>query len=181
MSAVWLDVADNAVLSRVELVMLDVEGCLTDGLKLLTGDGDIVHRYSSIDGLGVWLLGRAGVKVALVSSSAEPSIQIRATQMEVFSCAIDVANKRSFLENLMGEAQAGAGQTCVMGDDLWDYSAMIFSGLSVCPRDARPEIIDVATYRTRSKGGKGAVRELADRLLHAKGYSTDDLVDLLAR
>ena len=177
--AMWLDEADDSDIRDVQALILDAEGCLTDGLKLVSEDGDIWLRYSAIDGLGVWLLARWGMKVAVVSASRERSIDIRAHAMGAHLCALGVTDKAACVAKLCKEWGVALEAVCVMGDDLWDVGAMQIAGVSVCPFGARPEVVERAMYRTRASGGQGAVRELTDRLLAAKGLSTDDLLGLL--
>jgi len=172
--------APRELLSPIDLVMLDVDGCLTDGGRFMSGDGVTFYRYSVLDGLGVWLMGRAGLRVVIVSAGDNPSVPERAKQWEVFGFETGVTNKEAYLLDLMSRCSTSPSRTCAMGDDLWDVAALRIAGVSVCPANAHASVMQTARFYTRSLGGNGAVRELADRLLEAKGITQGRQIELLA-
>ena len=176
----WRSVPNDS-LSIVELILVDVDGCLTDGGKYITDDGGVSLRYSAVDGLGLWLLSLSGVRVVLISSSTHSSIDARGADLDVFRCYQGVADKAEVARALLVELGLTADNLCVVGDDLWDLSAMRIARISVCPRDARPEVVDAASYVTEARGGHGSIREIADGMLRSRGLSTADLQGLLER
>jgi 3-deoxy-D-manno-octulosonate 8-phosphate phosphatase (KDO 8-P phosphatase) len=178
-NAAPLDSAGDDVFRDICAVFLDVEGCLTDGSKYIDDQGRVVLRYSAIDGLGVWLLNKVGIKVAIVSASSHRSIALRAKEMGVMNCSLNVTDKAPVVVETTASWGVPLSSTCMMGDDLWDLKAMQVAGVSICPSSAQPEILRYADFRTVAPGGGGAVRELANRLLAAKGFFGDSLLDLL--
>lgn len=158
---------------RIRFVGLDVDGVLTDGGVYLgqTADGNPVElkRFDITDGLGVKMLARAGLHVALVSGRVSAANRLRAMELGV-PCYEDAgANKLPVLESLRAEHGLAWDEIAFVGDDLADLPVLRRVGLPVAVANAVPEVRAAALWRTSRKGGAGAVREFAEALLRARG------------
>jgi len=166
-------------LASVRVLFCDVEGCLTDGTKWYSEKEDIFIPFNSRDGLGLWLLEQFGVRVFFVTASIEKSIARKAHDMEISGCLYCKNSKMDEILKLCKRNQWNLNECCAVGDDWWDIEMLQECGLGVCPSDAAPAAIEVADLVTNSEGGKGAVRELADKILSAKGIETVSVLQAL--
>ncbi len=155
-------------LARVRLVALDVDGCLTDGRVTYVTEVE-VQSFSVHDGLAIkWLL-EADVEVAWISGRASKATMRRAQELGIRELHHMVAAKAPVLAELQERLGIPPDRTIAMGDDLPDLGLALHAGLFVCPRNARPEMKVRANWVTEARGGEGAVRELGEAILRAKG------------
>ena len=168
---------------RVRVVVLDVDGVLTDnGVYLGAGErGERIElkRFHIMDGLAIHMLRWAGLRVVLVSGRASEATAIRARELEV-ECVQEGSRKLPLVERILAEEGAGWDELAMVADDLADLPVMRRAGLPVAVANAAPEIRDVARWRTGRAGGDGAVREFAEALLGARG-EWDRLVEAYCR
>jgi 3-deoxy-D-manno-octulosonate 8-phosphate phosphatase (KDO 8-P phosphatase) len=156
-------------LAAVELLVLDVDGVLTDGGLLMTPAGEVLRRYDVRDGLGLRLLAGAGLRLAFLSGAAGGAIEARARQLGIDHCLTAIRDKRAALAALQTTLGVTAAATAVVGDDLNDLAMRPLAGLLVAPADAVAPLRRQADLVLRRRGGHGAVRELAERILQARG------------
>jgi 3-deoxy-D-manno-octulosonate 8-phosphate phosphatase (KDO 8-P phosphatase) len=156
-------------LAAVELLVLDVDGVLTDGGLLLTPAGEVLRRYDVRDGLGLRLLAGAGLRLAFLSGAAGGAIEARARQLRIDRCLTAIRDKRAALGELQADLGVTAAATAVVGDDLNDLAMRPLAGLLVAPADAIAPLRRQADLVLRRRGGHGAVRELSERILRARG------------
>ena len=165
---------------RVRLVAFDVDGVLTDGGIYLGASGTQpveLKRYDIQDGLGMYFLRRAGIRTAIVTGRVSESVRMRAAELEVDHLAQDPqAQKLVALTRITREAGITFDQVAFVGDDLPDQCVMRRVGLPVAVGNAVAEVRAIATITLTRTGGAGAVRELVERLLRARGQ-WDDLVE----
>jgi 3-deoxy-D-manno-octulosonate 8-phosphate phosphatase (KDO 8-P phosphatase) len=121
------------------------------------------------DGLGLRLLAGAGLRLAFLSGAAGGAIEARARQLGVDRCLTAIRDKQAALAQLQGELEVTPAATAVVGDDLNDLAMRPLAGLLVAPADAVPPLRRQADLVLRRRGGHGAVRELAERILQARG------------
>jgi 3-deoxy-D-manno-octulosonate 8-phosphate phosphatase (KDO 8-P phosphatase) len=162
--------ADLAARARaLRFLSLDVDGVLTDGRLYYTDGGEELKAYSVLDGLGIKLLQEAGVEVALVTGRSSRNVVLRAANLGVARVLQGVSDKLAATDAI----RAGLGldwSVCGhMGDDLPDLALMLRCGFSATVPAAPEYVRSRARYVTRAGGGEGAVREVADYVLHAKG------------
>lgn len=167
--AIPADVAD-----RIRLVILDVDGVLTDaGVYLGIGaEGRPVElkRFDIQDGLGTVLLRDAGIEVALVSGRVSPATTARARELGIEECHQEAgAQKLPVVRDLLSRHGLEWGQVAMLGDDLPDIPVLRRVGLPVAVGNAVDEVRSEALWITRREGGHGAVREFARALLQARG------------
>ncbi len=164
--------AQEAVLDigrKVRLLLLDVDGVLTDGRIIYDSKGRDSKFFDVHDGLGVFLLKRAGIPTILITAKGSRAIKPRARDMKVEAVFADVFPKTSVLDKILKKYKVSAAEVCFVGDDLVDLSLMKKVGLPVAVFNACPEVKQAARYITLRHGGRGAVREIAELILKAQG------------
>jgi 3-deoxy-D-manno-octulosonate 8-phosphate phosphatase (KDO 8-P phosphatase) len=164
---------DPALARRIRLVGLDVDGVLTDGglyIGDVGGTASELKRYDIQDGLGIHFLRRAGIKVAIVTGRVSESVRIRAAELRVDDLIQDPqARKLPAFRRLLERHGIAADECAFVGDDIPDLSLLRLVALPVAVANASPEILSVARVCLERRGGHGAVREFAERLLTARG------------
>jgi 3-deoxy-D-manno-octulosonate 8-phosphate phosphatase (KDO 8-P phosphatase) len=163
----------SALAKRIKLVGLDVDGVLTDGgiyIGLVANQPLEFKRFHVLDGLGVKLLRTVGLSVVLLSGRESEASEARAKEMEVDELLQVAPNKKlaTFVE-LLGRRGIALKECAYVGDDLADLPVLRAVGLPIAPANAMAEVKAVARYVTSVPGGQGAVREVAERLLKARG------------
>jgi 3-deoxy-D-manno-octulosonate 8-phosphate phosphatase (KDO 8-P phosphatase) len=154
---------------RVKLLILDVDGVLTDGRMTLTERGDELKSFHTHDGMGVNLARRAGIKVALVTGEKSEIGRMRGIKLGVEEIVLGARRKADTLEEIRAKLGVAAAEVAFMGDDLLDIPALERAGLAVAPANAVPEVRAVVDVVTRAAGGAGAVRECVELILRAQG------------
>lgn len=163
--------------ARVRLVILDVDGVLSDG-GIYVGATDAGHRvemkrFEITDGLGVRLMLDAGIEVAIITGRESESVRIRAKEMGISECHLDEsAAKLPIAAKLLDRLGVAWEDTAFLGDDLPDIPVMRRVGLPAAVANAAPEVRAVARWTSTRAGGYGAVREFAEALLHSRGEWT---------
>ena len=153
-------------LRRVRLVVLDVDGVLTDGGLWYGPGGELIKRFDVRDGLGIRLLQQAGVEVAWLSGGRGGATEARAAHLGIRHCLVGAGDKPAALAGLQSELAMPTGATAFLGDDCNDLAVRPRVGLLAATADAAPQLRRRADLVLRRPGGRGAVRELAERLLH---------------
>ena len=158
---------------RVRLLVLDVDGVLTDGRMALTERGDELKAFDAHDGTGIVLARRCGILVALVTGEKSPIAQARGAKLGVEDVVLGARRKGDVLAELMAKHGVRPEETAFMGDDLIDVPALERAGLAVAPANAVSEVRAIAHVVTRAAGGAGAVRECVELILRAQGRWRD--------
>lgn len=159
-----------ARLRRLELLVLDVDGVLTDGALSYSQSGEVWRRFDARDGLGIKLLQQQGLRLAVISGGRGVSIANRARDLGIAHCYTAVHNKQQVLMELQQQLGLEPRVTAFVGDDLNDLVVRPLVGLLVAPADACRAVRRQADLVLRRPGGHGAVRELAERILRAQGH-----------
>ncbi len=154
--------------SRIRLLVLDVDGVLTDGGLVYGASGEETKRFHVHDGLALVAARRAGLQVAVLSSRASAAVTRRMSELGVAEIHQAVADKAQALEALLERLGLRAAEVAVMGDDLPDLPAMGRAGLALAPANAVAEVKRAAHWVARRRGGDGAVREAVEMLLKAR-------------
>lgn len=157
------------IASSVQLVVCDVDGTLTDGVIGLDERGEEFKHFSVVDGLGIALLIEAGIDVAFLSARKSGAVRHRAEGLGVSLCWDGVREKRPHLETVLEKRGIDAKNVCFVGDDLNDLPCLRLVGFPVAVANARPEVKEHSVYVTEASGGHGAVREVAELVLEARG------------
>jgi 3-deoxy-D-manno-octulosonate 8-phosphate phosphatase (KDO 8-P phosphatase) len=155
--------------ARVRLLVLDVDGVLTDGSILYTDDGAEAKRFHVRDGSGLKLWRLAGNRAAIVSGRRSVAVERRAAELGIDPVVQGRDDKLPALNEVLAATGLRADEACAVGDDLADLPVLAACGLAVAVADACPEVIAAAHYTTRVPGGRGAVRDAVECLLEWQG------------
>ena len=154
---------------NVKLLILDVDGVLTDNGLYLDDKGIESKRFNVVDGMGIWLAHKAGIKVALISGRPSKATQFRASQLRIKHVYLGQPDKIKAYRRLRTNLKLKDDQIAYMGDDILDVPLLKQVGLPICVRNANPKVKRFARLVTKTKGGEGAVREVVEMLLKARG------------
>ncbi|HAH20061.1 MAG: hypothetical protein A2Y00_09170 [Omnitrophica WOR_2 bacterium GWF2_43_52] len=152
-------------IKKIKLLILDVDGVLTDGRIVYDSKGRDSKFFDVHDGLGVSLLRRAGLRTILITAKGSKTIKPRAKDMRVEEYYEDVFPKTKVLDKILLKHSVTNDEICFIGDDLVDLSIMKAIGFPVAVANASDDIKAVASYITQKTGGRGAVREVAELIL----------------
>lgn len=157
--------------AAVKLFAMDVDGILTDGTVHISSDGTETKQFSILDGMGLVRLGRHGVATAWISGRASGATTVRATELKIPHLVQGRTDKLDALQELAADLDIPHDQIVYMGDDDIDAPAIQWAGIGVTVPDAMPAAIDAADYLTTRPAGRGAVREVCEQILRAKGHT----------
>lgn len=155
--------------SDIRLIVSDVDGVWTDGKIIYIGEQREVKEFNVRDGLAVKLAQKAGITVALVTSRRSPALERRARELGIVELLQGAPNKLEETSRVALKLGIAFNQILYAGDDLPDLAPMTKAAISAAPSDAAPEVLAVATWKLKSRGGQGAFRELVERLLRERG------------
>jgi len=171
------DIRDRA--AKVRLAIFDVDGVLTDGRLIYSDDGRELKAFHVHDGLGLKRLMANGIEVAVITSRMSHMVTERTAELGIAHVYQGQESKLVCFEQLIHALKLTADQVSYCGDDLPDLPVMQRVGLSVAVANAHPWVHERARWRTRLRGGEGAVRELCDVLLAAQGHADAELARYL--
>ncbi|MFA5156893.1 MAG: HAD-IIIA family hydrolase [Candidatus Omnitrophota bacterium] len=154
---------------KIKLLLLDVDGVLTDGRIIYDCRGHDMKFFDVHDGMGVYLLKKAGIPTILITAKGSRAIKPRARDMQVTEVFADISPKTSVLERILKKYSLDPSEVCFVGDDLVDLGLLKRVGLPIAVFNACPEIKQVSAYVTLKLGGRGAVREVAEMILKSQG------------
>ncbi len=154
---------------EIELIVLDVDGVLTDGGLYYGPEGEALKRFNVQDGHGIRLARQAGLAIAILTARTSQIVATRADELGISPVFQGRKDKLQGLEELLDEARVDASRVAYMGDDLNDLGVLDRVRLPACPADACPEVRERAAIIASSAGGHGAVRELIEFILKAQG------------
>lgn len=153
----------------VVLMGFDVDGVLTDGTLYFTSQGDEMKAFSSLDGHGLKMLQRAGIEVAIISGRSSRALELRAMNLGIEELHMGVEDKRALLDKLAARRGIELAQAGYMGDDVVDLPILRACGFSATVADGHHEVLARVDYVASTGGGRGAVREVCDLIIRAKG------------
>lgn len=152
----------------MKLFLCDVDGVLTNGTVVL-GDGKEYKTFNILDGLGLLLLKRNGIRVGWISARPSAVTRQRAEELKIDFLHQQDASKVVAVESILAQAGLGWADICFVGDDIVDLGALKRAGVAVAVANAIPEAKALADYVTVAAGGQGAVRETVRLILDAQG------------
>lgn len=162
-------------LKHIELLLLDVDGVLTNGQIVYGDSGMETKAFNVRDGQGIRLLANAGIKVGIVTGRSSEALDRRCRELGIEPVCDGVRDKAAVLEDIVGKTKTAVKKIAFVGDDLPDLKLMAKVGLSIAVADAHDELLKSADIVTRKKGGCGAVREVCEMILKACGLWDDVL------
>lgn len=154
---------------RIALLVLDVDGTLTDGSIWIGPKGEVFKRFHVRDGKGLKLLAGAGVAIAVITGRRSAIVTARCRELGIRHIMQGVADKSAALDKLLKKLDLHESQVACIGDDTPDVPLFVRAAFAVAVRDAHPLAARTAHCRTTLPGGHGAVREVVDWLLAARG------------
>ena len=166
----------NKLARQVKLLLMDVDGVLTDGtiLWLQVSENLVTEAkaFDATDGAGISFARKAGLQTGVITKRASASLKYRAEELKMNYVHMGVRDKRQALDEVCRESGVAVADICYIGDDLHDLPVMIRVGFPVAVRNARPEVQSRAAYVTTAFGGRGAVREVVELILKSQGKWT---------
>jgi len=153
----------------IQMVLLDVDGVLTDGGLWFDSQGEEIKRFSVRDGLGIKMLQKNGIIVGIITGRSSKSLSKRLEELKIELVYQGVGHKIDIYREILKNYNLKDSQISYMGDDLPDLDVLKNVGLAACPKDAVTEVKLVAKFCASQKGGHGAVRELAEFILKSQG------------
>lgn len=154
----------------VRLLILDVDGVLTDGGLYISEHGESLKRFSVLDGQGLKLLQQAGIEIAVISGRDSPALRHRLEALRIHRIALGTENKLPAAQHMLDQLGVTWAETAVMGDDWPDLPLLNRAQLACTPTNGHVENKAMAHFITSCRGGEGAVRELCDLILAAQGH-----------
>jgi 3-deoxy-D-manno-octulosonate 8-phosphate phosphatase (KDO 8-P phosphatase) len=155
-------------LQNIKLLLLDVDGVLTDGKIVYTDSGEQIKAFDVKDGHGLKLLMRSGAEVVLITGRESKVVLHRARDLGIQEVYQKITNKIEIYEKILKEKNLEDIQVGFVGDDLIDIPVLRRVGFSAAVEDAIPEVKEIVDYVTSKKGGEGAVREVCELLLKSQ-------------
>jgi 3-deoxy-D-manno-octulosonate 8-phosphate phosphatase (KDO 8-P phosphatase) len=167
-------------LQNIKILVLDVDGVLTDGGLIYPEQGQPGMRFHIQDGLGIVVARQAGLEVAIISGRASAALTLRASQLGIVELVQGVTNKAHALQEMAARRGWNLTEVAYMGDDLNDLPAMVLAGAAIAPANAVAEVKATAQLVTTVAGGSGAVREAIETILRAQGRWEEAVKEYLA-
>jgi 3-deoxy-D-manno-octulosonate 8-phosphate phosphatase (KDO 8-P phosphatase) len=163
------NIASLEKLKHIQLLLLDVDGVLTDGSIIYNDAGNETKIFNARDGFGLRLVMQAGIKVGIVTGRSSNALRHRCNNLGIRYLFDGIADKAIMLEKIAAQTGVGPNNAAFVGDDLPDLPIMKRAGLSIAVADAHEIVRQKADWTTRAPGGHGAVREVCEALLRAQG------------
>lgn len=164
----------KTLLSSIDTFIFDIDGVMTNGIVLLTPEGDMLRSMHVKDGYALHLAARKGYRLAIISGGSSESVVHRFTTLGIKDIFLGVSNKIKVFNQYIKDNKLDPSQVLYMGDDIPDYEVMLQVGVSACPADAAEEIKAIATYISPRKGGEGCVRDVIEQVLKMRGDWLND-------
>ncbi|NOQ51262.1 MAG: HAD-IIIA family hydrolase [Desulfuromonadaceae bacterium] len=156
-------------LAKIRLLLLDVDGVLTDGRIIYDNQGNELKAFDVKDGHGLKLLQRAGIKVGIITGRKSDVVARRAAELGIEILYQHALSKLEPYRKILADQGLGDEQVAYVGDDIVDLPILRRVGFSATVADAVPDVLPLVDYVTVRSGGRGAVREICDLLLKACG------------
>lgn len=163
--------------ARIKVLLLDVDGVLTDGSVLVTEQGDQLRRFAIKDGYAIQLAVKRGLRICIISGGKSQGVLHRLRALGVEDVYLGVADKLALMHEVINRYEVLKEEIGFMGDDIPDLECLKQVGLPMCPQDAVEEIKAVAHYVSPKKGGDGCVRDVIEKILklQKKWYDDDNI------
>jgi 3-deoxy-D-manno-octulosonate 8-phosphate phosphatase (KDO 8-P phosphatase) len=153
---------------RIRLMGFDIDGVMTDGRLYFSPAGDELKTFFSRDGLGIKMLARSGVRIAIITGRDSPIVARRAENLGIDLVFQGIENKHAAMARLLADQGLSFAEAGYMGDDVVDLAVMAACGFSATVPDGHPLVMQEATYVTHAAAGSGAVREVCELILQAQ-------------
>ena len=172
---------DPTILTTLQAIAFDVDGVLTDGTLTWSPSGEESKSFAFSDIMGISLLRRLGIKMALISGEPSPLVDLYAKKMHIPFVAKGTRDKATAVRDFTTQFNIPLAQTCFFGDDVNDLFAMEIAGLCACPSNAATEVlahVSAHGFVSPQPGGQGAVRSFSDAILAARSLRGRDVFQM---
>lgn len=156
-------------IARTEAFIFDVDGVMTDGGIIPTLDGDFIRRYNAKDGYALGYAVKMGYKVCIITGGRGKTLENRLRMLGINRYYTDCMDKITAMREYFADEGIDPAHAIYMGDDIPDLECMREVGIPVCPADAAAEVIEASRYFSEFRGGEGAVRDIVEQVLRARG------------
>jgi 3-deoxy-D-manno-octulosonate 8-phosphate phosphatase (KDO 8-P phosphatase) len=156
-------------ISKIKMILMDVDGVLTNGEIIYTSSGDELKIFDVQDGMGITLARMAGIKTGIITGRISALVERRAHELKMDIVMQGNFKKLPDYERVKRDFELSDEEICYIGDDVLDIPILKRVGFSVAVANARDEVKAICDYVTVAPGGKGAVREAVDRILKWQG------------
>lgn len=153
---------------KIKLFVCDIDGVFSDGRIYLGNDGEELKAFHTKDGYGMKALVASGVETAVITGRKSNIVATRMSALNVSSIIQGEENKLPALKKMLQEKSLVPEQVAYIGDDMPDHDCMKYVGMAIAVSDAHPQILSIADYITKTRGGFGAVRETCDLIMQAQ-------------
>ena len=167
-------------IARVEAIVLDVDGVMTDGGIIPTPDGDFIRRYNAKDGYAIASAIREGLKICIISGGRGRMLENRLQMLGVTRYYLNCMDKVTAIREFATDHNVDLENVIYMGDDIPDLECMRMVGIPVAPADGCSEVLETAMYISEYNGGAGAVRDIIEQVLRVKGIWALDSKGVIA-
>ena len=168
-------------IARVEAIVLDVDGVMTDGGIIPTPDGDFIRRYNAKDGYAIASAIREGLRICIISGGRGRMLENRLQMLGVTRYYLNCMDKVTAIREFATDHNIDLENVIYMGDDIPDLECMRLVGVPVCPSDAAMEVVEASRYISEFNGGHGAVRDIIEQVMRAKGVWAKNLKGVLGK
>jgi YrbI family 3-deoxy-D-manno-octulosonate 8-phosphate phosphatase len=152
-------------LGNIKMLLTDSDGVLTDGGMYYSENGDELKKFNTKDGMGFQLLREKGIKTGIVTGESRKLVENRAKKMKVDELHMGISNKMEVINNICSKYNISLDEIAYVGDDINDIEVIKNVGFGCCVNDGMEQVKKLAKYITKTKGGQGAVREVAEMIL----------------
>ena len=158
---------------NIKLLVLDVDGVLTDGGLYYGDDGLVMKRFNVQDGLGIKLAQIVGLEIGVITGLSQKPVEARVNELGIKHYVAGKHNKGPLFREMCAKVGVETSEAAFIGDDWIDIEAMKLAGLAMSVPNAMPEIIEIADWVAKREGGHGAVRDAIDFILDARGLKAE--------
>ena len=153
------------MMSKIKLLAIDVDGVLTDGGMYYSEKGDELKKFNTRDGMGIAMLQKKGIVIALITGEKSKIVLRRAKKLRIKEVYLGIEDKLEIVKKLCKKYKVSEAEIAYIGDDVNDICVLKEVGLSIAVADAIESVKTYADYITKARGGNGAVREVCDLIL----------------
>jgi 3-deoxy-D-manno-octulosonate 8-phosphate phosphatase (KDO 8-P phosphatase) len=164
----------KTLLSQIDTLIFDVDGVMTDGIVILSPDGDMLRTMNVKDGYALQLAVKKGLRVIIISGGNSFMVKQRFEGLGIKEIYLSIGNKLEVFHKILEDDKLDPKRVLYMGDDIPDYQIMCEVGLAACPADAAEEIKNICHYISPKPGGKGCVRDILEQLMKVQGTWFDE-------
>ncbi|MFW5759130.1 MAG: KdsC family phosphatase [Bacteroidota bacterium] len=164
----------KSLLTQISTFIFDVDGVMTDGVVILSPDGDLLRTMHVKDGYALQYAIKKGYKIIIISGGRSEMVRKRFELLGVDQINLGIVNKMKVFKEVMKSNDLAPENILYMGDDIPDYEVMKEVGVACCPADAAQEIKDVSHYISPVPGGKGCVRDVLEQVMKVQGKWFDE-------